>query len=79
MANPEAPYTTEEKLRALMLGITKILPNHAITLLVGPVGVVPDPRVNYISNVHRSEMMVMMKEVVGRLEGRAHDAPATRQ
>lgn len=69
--------------RALLQGIMKSLdesmPGHGITLLVFPKSGPKGARVNYVSNCHRPDMIAAIKEVVARLEGRAHDAPETRQ
>ena len=40
------------------------------TLLIAEVGKIDDGRVNYISNGHREDMVVMLKELLARFEGR---------
>jgi hypothetical protein len=38
-----------------------------------------DGRMNYISNAGRAEMITAMKEFIANNEGRAHDAPESKQ
>lgn len=48
-------------------------------LLVFPADQPEGERVNYVSNCDRQDMIVALKEIVARLEGRGHDAPEMRQ
>lgn len=66
-------------LQGTMAGLEHLFPGCAVVLLVAPFGAAPDARVNYVSNGKREDIVVMLKEVVARFEGRAHDAPETRQ
>ena len=72
---------TEEQAiyQACMGSLVKLFPNCAITLLVTPFHAPAGARANYVSNTPRANMIVAMKEVVARLEGRAHDAPEAMQ
>jgi len=36
-------------------------------------------RMNYMSDCNREDMIAAMKEMIGQLEGRAHEAPAMKQ
>jgi hypothetical protein len=71
--------TTTDMLQAIMSGLVKVLPDCSITLLVAPFGGKPGQRVNYVSNSDRGDMIAMMREVLARFEGRAHDAPESKQ
>lgn len=48
-------------------------------LLVAETGKAEGGRVNYISNGYRAEMRSMLKEFLGRIEGRVHETPAGEQ
>ncbi len=48
-------------------------------LLVFPTDEPEGSRVNYVSSCSRRDMIAAMKEVVARLEGRAHPAPEAKQ
>lgn len=48
-------------------------------LLVAEFGKIEDGRVNYISNGEREDMIAMLKEYLGRLEGRSVDGPRNEQ
>lgn len=48
-------------------------------LLVAEFGKIEDGRVNYISNGERDDMIAMLKEYLGRLEGRSFDSPQSKQ
>lgn len=69
---------TTQLLRATMLALEGIFPGKAVVLMVAPIGV-EAAQVSYVANVRREDMIATMKEVAGRLEGCAHDAPAMRQ
>ncbi len=66
-------------MQGTMAGLEQLFPGCALVLLVAPFGAPPDARVNYVSNGQRDDIVVMLKEVVGRFEGRTHDAPETKQ
>jgi hypothetical protein len=66
-------------MQAVMSGLTKIFPGCAIALVVAPFDAPVGGRANWISNGKREEMLVLLKEVVARFEGRAHDAPEAKQ
>jgi hypothetical protein len=59
--------------------LTEIFAKCGIVLLVVPIDAPEGARVNYVSNADRPEMIAMMKEVIARFEGRAHDASAARR
>lgn len=71
--------TIAPHMQAAMRALVQAFPMCGIVLLVAPFDAPPDARVNYISNGQRTDIVTMMKEVVARFEGRAHDAPETRQ
>lgn len=71
--------TAASIMQAAMAYLVRIFSNCGIVLLVAPSSAPKGARVNYISNRERAEMVVMLKEVVARFEGRAHDAPETKQ
>lgn len=66
-------------MQAAMEAMVKVFPGCGIVLLVAPFNAPPNARVNYVSNAARDDIVVLLKEVVARFEGRAHDAPASRQ
>lgn len=66
-------------MQSVMEGLVKLFPDCAVTLLVSPFGAPEGARTNYISNARRQDMLSALREVVGRFEGRTHDAPAGRQ
>jgi hypothetical protein len=66
-------------MQVTMNSLTKVFANCGIVLLVAPFGAPNGARVNYVSNAEREEIIVMMKEVIARFEGRAHEAPAAKQ
>lgn len=68
-----------EMMRAAVEALGKVFPGCAVVLLVAPFGAPPNARVNYASNARREDISVLLREVVGRFEGRAHDAPTSRQ
>lgn len=78
-ATPPAQHRTEAAMAAAMQALEQVFPGCAIVLLVAPFGAPKGARVNYVSNGQRDEIVTLMKEVIGRFEGRAHDAPAERQ
>lgn len=82
----------EEKYRRNMNELARVLDVHfngprlpgvprkvGFILLTAEFGRIEDGRVNYISNGDREDMIAMLREYLARLEGRAPDAPATRQ
>lgn len=62
-----------------MAALEKIFPGCALVLLVSPFNAPVGGRVNYVSNSKREEIVVLLKEVVARFEGRAQDAPGRSQ
>lgn len=62
-----------------MEALVQVFPGCAVVLLVAPFGAPPGARVNYIGNGKREDIVTMMKEVIARFEGRAHDAPGRQQ
>lgn len=66
-------------MRNAMKQMEQLFPGCALVLLVAPFEAPAGARVNYIGNGKRDDIRVMMREVVARFEGRAHDAPATKQ
>ena len=69
----------DERYQETMRGLIKIFPGCAITLIVAPFDAPPDQRTNYVSNADRADMLVLLKEVVARFEGRGHEPHKTRQ
>lgn len=70
---------TSARLRAAMAALEDAFPGCALVLLVAPFNAPVGARVNYIGNGKRADIVTMMKEVVARFEGRAHDAPRAKQ
>lgn len=77
MADPQT--ASETLMQGAMHWLTRIFARCGIVLIVAPTGAPKDARANYISNCERAEMLVLLKEVVARFEGRAHNAPETKQ
>jgi hypothetical protein len=71
--------TTSAALRGVMKWLVNVFPDCAITLLVSPLNAQEGVRTNYISNGRREDMIVALKEIVARFEGRAHNAPDGKQ
>lgn len=59
--------------------LVSMFPACGIALIVAPFGALPGARANWISNGKREDMVVLLKEVIARFEGRAHDAPEGKQ
>jgi hypothetical protein len=68
-----------DTLRAVMRALEDLLPGCAITLLIAPFDAKEGARTNYISNGRRADMLVALKEVIARFEGRALDLTETKQ
>lgn len=78
MSNP--PPDTDAQMRvAISAALATLPPGVAVVLLVAPFNAPVGARVNYIANANRADIVLMMKEVVGRFEGRTHDAPGKKQ
>lgn len=71
--------TTANAMQETMRALVKVFPGCAITLLVSPFNAPEGARTNYVSNANRADMLVAMKEIVARFEGRGHDTPKMRQ
>ena len=72
---PQAAAQTAALMQETMRGLERVFPGCAVVLLVAPFGAPPDARVNYVSNGKREDIVVFLREVLARFEGRAHDAP----
>lgn len=70
---------TAEYMQAAMKALVKAFPDCGITLLIFPQAGPDKGRTNYVSNCDRADMLAAMKEVAARFEGRAHNAPETKQ
>lgn len=66
-------------MQAAMHGLTQIFPGCAIALVVAPFDAPVGGRANWVSNAKRDDMLVLLKEIVARFEGRAMDAPGAKQ
>lgn len=66
-------------MQAAMRLLVSLFPGCAIALLVAPFDAPEGARVNWVSNAQREDMLILLKEVSARFEGRAHDAPETKQ
>ena len=66
---------TAEAMNHVMSALEKMFPGCALVLLIAPFSAPVGARVNYVSNGNRDDIVVLMKELVARFEGRAHDAP----
>lgn len=67
------------RMQSVMSVLVEAFPKCAIALMVAPFDAPVGARVNWISNGKREDMVVMLKEVVARFEGRKHDAPESKQ
>jgi hypothetical protein len=73
--------STNEQLRAIARALDDALngtdpatpKRNGFVVLIYPIGAEPGRRVNYISNVERKEMLVALKEIVARFEGRVQE------
>lgn len=65
----------KDRMQVTMEGLEQIFPGCAIALLVAPSGA----RVNWVSNAYRPDMLKMLREIIARFEGRAHNAPKQKQ
>ena len=63
---------TSAHLRGIMNAIVPALPGCGVVLFVFPIGAEEGNRVNYISNVPRSDMVAALREVLARFESRGH-------
>jgi hypothetical protein len=52
---------------------------NGFVLLTFRFGETSGGRVNYVSNGNREDVLTALREFLGRMEGRAHDAPGTVQ
>ena len=72
-------------MNALAVGIDDVLNGEVrpkrlgFILLVAEFGKIEDGRVNYISNGERADMLVMLREYLARVEGRAIPETSTPQ
>lgn len=70
---------TGKAMQETMRALVDLFPGCAITLLISPFNAPEGARTNYVSNANRADMLVALKEIVARFEGRGHDAPEMRQ
>lgn len=68
-----------QHMQAVMNDLVRLFPKCGIALVVAPFNAPVGARANWISNGKRADMVVLLKEVVARFEGRAHDAPEKKQ
>ena len=61
---------TSHEMQKIMEALVKIFPETGVVLLLFPLDAPTGARTNYISNCKRSDMLVAMKEVVARFDGR---------
>ena len=75
---------SDDLMKNLAGGINKILNGEAkaadrkngFVLLTFPFNAPEGARTNYVSNANRDDIIVALKEIVARFEGRAHDTDA---
>jgi len=82
-----SPIQEEQRefMNALAQGIDRILNQNTVglkrewcfVLLSAKFGEIDNGRVNYISNGERADIVTMMKELIGRFEGRVSDETGT--
>lgn len=66
---------TSERMTMAIKALVAAFPGCAVTLLIAPFNGPEGSRTNYVSNVQRADMIVCMKEVVARFEGRVPETP----
>lgn len=66
-------------MQAVMERLVGVFPGCAVAVLVAPFDAPKDARVNWVSNGKREDMLVMMKELIARFEGRVQDTPEAPQ
>ncbi len=72
--------STGDAMQDIVMGVlVKAFPGCAITLLISPFSAPEGARTHYVSNANRADMLVALKEIVARFEGRGHDAPEMKQ
>jgi hypothetical protein len=59
--------------------LSDVFHGYGFTLMVFDLNAIDHGNMNYISNANRADMVTAMKEFIANEEGRAHDAPATKQ
>jgi hypothetical protein len=71
---------SSEMMSKAIAALEKVFPGCGLVLLVVPFSEVPGESVNYISNVARENMRIMLKEMVDGWDHAAtHHAPEARQ
>lgn len=81
----KAEIDTADLMQAFAKGINRVLNGdekkntNGFVLLVFPFDGPEGARTNYVSNADGGDMIAALKEIVGRLEGRVHDAPTAPQ
>lgn len=78
---PPVSEHTNELMRQAIKAVEAVLPGCGIALVVftDPAPGVTGSTANYIGNRPRPEMLVAMKEVTARWEGRGHASHSTKQ
>jgi hypothetical protein len=61
---------TKALMQRIIAALDQGLPGHGITVLIFPRSGPEGARVNYVSNCDRADMLMALKEVVARFEGR---------
>lgn len=85
--NGEGPV--EELYRGAMNGLAMMIneilnpdpekKEHGFCIIMFPFGDVPEPRINFISNANRADMICGLKELIANLEGRGLESPKSKQ
>lgn len=70
---------TSERMTMAIKALVAAFPGCGVTLLIAPLNAPEGSRTNYISNIQRADMIVFMKEVIARLEGRVSETPGSPQ
>lgn len=63
-----------QMMQSTMEALVQLFPGCGIALIIAPFDAPAGARANWISNGKRKDMVVLLKEIVARFEGRAHDA-----
>lgn len=81
MSIPKLASEAESKLRMklAMDDLIEAFPGCAVVLVIAPFDAPRGARTNYIGNGQREDIKVLLKELLARWEGRAHDAPGRAQ
>lgn len=75
----EEPCAIKDIMALAMPDLIALFPRCAVVLLVTPFDCTGGSPLHFSSNGSREDVLAVLKELIGKEEGRSHAAPALRQ